>query len=156
MKSTIRNRAAALGIATVAGLAGLGLASGPAMAADASLADSSSQSASSGVDAQSVYYPTNSTDYANELVRAWGTDNTDRVEAFASGDVAEQLADHDGDDATHWDQTGGERTGDTTYVTYENTVTGEKMALGVSEKVIDDQNEWGSAPHAVTYVQFAD
>lgn len=151
MKSTIRNRAAALGVATVAGLAGLGLATGPAMAAD-----TSTQAAASDVGTQSVYYPTNSTDYANELVRAWGTDNADRVEAFASEDVAKQLADHDSENATQWKQNGGERTGDTTYVFYENSVSGEKLVLGVSEKAIDDQNDWGSAPHAVNYIQFAD
>ena len=68
MKYSVRNRAAALGIATVAGLAGLGLASGQAVAADASAADSSSQSADSSADTQSVYYPTEPVKYADELV----------------------------------------------------------------------------------------
>ncbi|WP_181276172.1 hypothetical protein [Brevibacterium oceani] len=156
MKTTIRNRAAALGIATFAGLTGVGLATGPAMAADASGADSSSQSAASDVDTQSVYYPTDTVKYADELVRAWGQGATDRVEAFASPQVAEELAEHGDDNVTHWDRVGAEGAAGTTYVDYENTVTGEKMSLGVAnEAVSNPDNEWGT-PNGVHKVQFED
>ncbi|UVI36612.1 hypothetical protein [Brevibacterium spongiae] len=156
MKNTIRNRAAALGIATVAGLAGLGLAGGPAMAADASVADSSSHSADSRVDTQSVYYPTDPVKYADELVIAWGQGATDRVEAFASPQVAEKLAAHGDDNVTHWDRVGAEGAAGTIYVDYENTVTGEKMSLGVpNEAVSNPDNEWGT-PNGVHKVQFDD
>ncbi|HJE76731.1 MAG TPA: hypothetical protein K8V74_02150 [Brevibacterium epidermidis] len=156
MKYSVRNRAAALGISTVAGLAGLGLASGPAVAADASAADSSSQSADSGADTQSVYYPTEPVKYADELVRAWGQGDTDRVEAFASTKVAEELQAHSDDEVTHWDRVGGEGAAGTTYVDYENSVTGEKMSLGMpTEAVVDADDEWGT-PNAVNKVQFED
>ncbi len=151
MKSAIRNRAAALAVATVAGLAGLGLATGPAMAAD-----SSSQSTDSGVGTQSVYYPTDPVKYADELVRAWGQGDTDRVEAFASPQVAEELQAHSDDEATHWTRVGAEGAAGTTYVDYENTVTGEKMWLGMpTEAVVNPDDEWGT-PNAVHKVQFED
>lgn len=156
MKSTIRNRAAALAIAGAAGLTGIGLASGPAMAADAAQAGSSSQSSDAGVGTQSVYYPIEAGKYADELVIAWGQGNTDRVEAFASADVADTLAEHGDEDGTHWKNIGAEGAAGTTYLDYENTVTGEKMSLGVSNEAIADQNEWGAAPHAVHQVQFDD
>ncbi|MGC3021769.1 hypothetical protein [Brevibacterium sp. FAM 24630] len=95
MKSRMRNRAAALGIATVTGLAGIGFVGGPAMAADTSSAKSSSETSDSGVGTQSVYYPTVPVTYADELVRAWGQGATDRVEAFASPKVAKALANHE-------------------------------------------------------------
>lgn len=154
MKSTIRNRAAALGIATVAGLTGVGLTTGPVMAADASLADSSSQSAASDVGTQSIYYPIEAGKYADELVIAWGQDNTDRVEAFATDEVAEKLADHGDENGSHWRNSGAEGAAGTTYITYRNTKTGEKMTLGVSNQAIGDQDEWGAAPHAVYRVDF--
>ncbi|WP_166969585.1 hypothetical protein [Brevibacterium atlanticum] len=156
MKSTIRNRAAALGIATVAGLAGLGLAGGPALAADASTAGASSEASDSGVGTQSVYYPTDTVKYADELVRAWGQGNTDRVEAFASSQVAEELAEHGDANGTHWDRVGAEGAAGTVYVDYENTVTGEKMSLGVAnEAVTNPDDEWGT-PNGVHKVQFED
>lgn len=154
MKYTIRNRAAALGIATVAGLTGLGLASGPAMAVDSGAASSSAQSSASDVDTQSVYYPIEAGKYADELVIAWGQDNTARVEAFASAEVAEKLADHGGENGSHWRNSGAEGAAGTTYITYRNTETGEKMTLGVSNEAIADQDEWGAAPHAVHQVKF--
>ncbi|MCS4594654.1 hypothetical protein KTJ89_16810 [Brevibacterium sediminis] len=154
MKPTIRTRTAALGIATVAGLAGLGLASGPAMAADSGAADASTQSAATDVDTQSIYYPIEAGKYADELVIAWGQDNTDRVEAFANDEVAEKLSDHGNDDGSHWRNSGAEGAAGTTYITYRNTETGEKMTLGVSNQAIGDQDEWGAAPHAVHQVKF--
>lgn len=154
MKTTIRHRAAALGIAAVAGLTGLGLATGPAMAADSGAADSSNRSAASDVDTQSVYYPTDPVKYADELVVAWGQGDTDRVEAFASPQVAEKLEAHGDDDVTHWDRVGGEGAAGTTYVEYENTVTGETMTLGLpTEAVTNPDDEWGT-PNAVHKVQF--
>lgn len=154
MKSTIRNRAAAVGIATVAGLAGLGLATGPAMAADSGAANSSAQSAATDVDTQSIYYPIEAGKYADELVIAWGQDNTERVEAFASDEVAKKLADHGNEDGSNWRNSGAEGAAGTTYITYRNTETGEKMTLGVSNQAIGDQDEWGAAPHAVYRVDF--
>ena len=156
MKYSVRNRAAALGIATVAGLTGLGLAAGPAMATDSGAASSSAQSVASDVDTQSVYYPTDPVKYADELVRAWGQGDTDRVEAFASSKVAEELEAHSDDEVTHWDRVGGEGAAGSTYVDYENTVTGEKMSLGMpTEAVVDPDDEWGT-PNAVNKVQFED
>ncbi|MBM6590596.1 hypothetical protein [Brevibacterium sp. RIT 803] len=150
MKTTIRNRTAALGIAAVAGLAGIGLASGPALAAPAP-----AEGTSSAADAapQSVHFPTDTGIYADELVRAWGADNADRVEAFASPQVVEALNEHGNEDATHWVRTGGDGAAGTIYSTYENTVTGETMSVGVSNEEVSNGGEWG-APHGVHKVQF--
>jgi hypothetical protein len=154
MKNPVSNRAAALGIATVAGLTGLGLAAGPAMATDSGGASSSAQSVASDVDTQSVYYPTDPVKYADELVRAWGQGDTDRVEAFASSKVAEELEAHSDDEVTHWDRVGGEGAAGSTYVDYENTVTGEKMSLGMpTEAVVNPDDEWGTS-NAVDKISF--
>ncbi|HCG54850.1 MULTISPECIES: hypothetical protein [Brevibacterium] len=150
MKTTIRNHAAALGIAAVASLAGIGLASGPALAAPAP-----AEGTSTAADAapQSVHFPTDTGIYADELVRAWGADNADRVEAFASPQVVEALNEHGNEDATHWVRTGGDGAAGTIYSTYENTVTGETMSVGVSNDEVSNGGEWG-APHGVHKVQF--
>ena len=124
------------------------------MAADSGAADASTQSAATDVDTQSIYYPIEAGKYADELVIAWGQDNTDRVEAFANDEVAEKLSDHGNDDGSHWRNSGAEGAAGTTYITYRNTETGEKMTLGVSNQAIGDQDEWGAAPHAVHQVKF--
>src|SRR5699024_12520601 len=130
-KSTIRNRATALGVATATGLAGIAFASGPALAGGAGLADSTSQTAAADSDTQSVHFPTDPTSYADELVRAWGNGNTDRVEAFTSPGVVDELDAHRDDNVTHWDRMGTEGAAGTTYGDDVNTVTGETMSLGL-------------------------
>ncbi|GAA1854221.1 hypothetical protein [Brevibacterium marinum] len=153
MKTTIRNRAAAAGIATVTGfaaVAGLGLAAGPALATPSPAAATAAD-----VQPQSVHFPTDTVRYADELVRAWGAGNTDRVEAFASPHVVGVLSDHGNENATHWVQTGSEGAAGTIYVDYENTVTGEKMSVGVANEAVSNGGEWGE-PHGVHKVQFTD
>lgn len=153
MKSTIRNRATAFGVATVTGLAGIAFASGPALADSAGLADSTSQTAAADSDTQSVHFPTDPTTYADELVRAWGNGNTDRVEAFASPGVVDELDAHRDDNVTHWDRMGTEGAAGTTYVDYVNTVTGETMSLGLPTEAVHNGGERGE-PHAVHSVRF--
>lgn len=124
------------------------------MAADASSAGTSTEASDAGVGTQSVYYPTNPVTYADELVRAWGQGDTDRVEAFASPQVAKALAGHGNDNGTHWDRVGAEGAAGTTYVDYENTVSGEKMWLALpTEAISDPDNEWGT-PNGVHQVHF--
>lgn len=153
MKSTIRNRATALGLATVTGLAGIAFAGGPALADGAGLAGSTSQTAAADAATQSVHFPTDPTTYADELVRAWGNGNTDRVEAFASPGVVDELESHSDDNVTHWDRTRTEGAAGTTYVNYVNTVTGETMALGLPTEAVHNGGEWGE-PHAVHSIEF--
>ncbi|MDN5661366.1 MAG: hypothetical protein L0G72_11415, partial [Brevibacterium aurantiacum] len=141
MKTTIRNRAAALGITAVAGLAGIGLASGPALAAPAPAAVTSTAADAA---PQSVHYPTDTGIYADELVRAWGADNSERVEAFASPQVVEALNEHGSKNATHWVRTGGDGAAGTIYSDYENTVTGETMSVGVANEEVSNGGEWGA------------
>ena len=148
MKTTIRNRAAAVAIATVAGLAGIGVASGPALAAPAPSATTTADA-----EPQSVHYPTDTSIYADELVRAWGAGNTDRVEGFATPQVVDALSDHGNEDATHWVKTGSDGAAGTIYSDYENTATGETMSVGVSNEEVSTGGEWG-APHGVHKVQF--
>lgn len=150
MKTTIRNRAAALGIAGIAGLAGIGLASGTALVTSPSAAATTEAQ-----QPQSVHYPTDAVDYADELVIAWGAGNISRVQAFASKDAVAVLSGHGNADATHWDRTGAEGAAGTTYVDYENTVTGQTMAVGVSSEAVSNGGEWGE-PHGVHSVQFSD
>lgn len=146
MKTTIRNRAAALTIAAVAGVSGIALASGPALAAPAAVT-------SADASPQSVHYPTDTSIYADELVRAWGADNTERVEGFATPEVVETLNEHRAENAKHWVRTGGDGAAGTIYSTYKNTATGETMSVGVSNEEVSNGGEWG-APHGVHKVQF--
>ena len=155
MKTTTRNRAASLGIAAIAGLAGIGLASGPALAASAPAEASSAETVSADVGTQSVYYPTDAVKYADELVVAWGRGNMSRVEGFASANVFSELSNHGSDEAKHWKRVGGEGAAGTTWVDYENTVTGEKMGVGVSTEAVHNGGEWGT-PHGVHKIQFTD
>lgn len=150
MKTTIRNRAAALGIATVAGLAGVGLATGPAMADSAG-----SASASSSADQQSADFPSDTKEYADELVKAWGADDITRVKEFASSDAVDTLIDHGNDYGKHWKYTGSEGAAGTAWNEYKNTVTGETMSVAVSNVDPDDGGRRGEA-HAVGTVQFDD
>ncbi|MDN5807347.1 MAG: hypothetical protein L0H76_08885, partial [Brevibacterium sp.] len=143
MKTTIRNRAAAVAIAGIASLAVIGLASGPALAASPSAATTAAQQP------QSVHYPTDAADYADELVIAWGQGNISRVEAFASKGAIAVLSNHGNADATHWDRTGVEGAAGTTYVNYENTVTGETMAVGVSSEAA--ANGEANAVHKIQF-----
>lgn len=46
------------------------------------------------------------------------------------------------ENATHWDHTGGEGAGSTTYLDYENTVTGERLSVGVSNHVLENGDGW--------------
>src|SRR5699024_6075802 len=131
MKSTIRNRATAFGVATVTGLAGIAFASGPALADSAGLADSTSQSAAADSGTQSVHFPTDPTTYATPFVRTWVNGNPDRVEAFTSPGVVDELDAHRDDTVTHWDRMGTEGAAGTTYVDYVNTVTGVFLSVGV-------------------------
>ncbi|MGO1629664.1 MAG: hypothetical protein ACTHX2_12690, partial [Microbacterium sp.] len=127
MKTTIRNRAAAAGVAAVAGLAGIGLASGPALAASPPTAATAADHVP-----QSVHFPTDPGLYADELVRAWGAGNTERVEGFATPEVVETLNEHGAEDAKPWVRTGGDGAAGTIYSTYKNTATGETMSVGVA------------------------
>lgn len=135
MKTNIRNRVAALAIAGIAGLAGIGLAGGPALAAPASTVTTSDATP------QSVHFPTDTGVYADELVRAWGAGNTDRVEAFASTQAVDVLGEHGNENATHWVKTGSNGAAGTIYSEYENTVTGETMSVGVANEEVSTGDE---------------
>lgn len=144
MKTTIRHRAAALGIAGIAGLAGVGLASGPALATSTSAAATSTAH-----QPQSVHYPTDAAKYADELVIAWGQGNFSRVEAFASDHAVAELSAHGNANATHWNRTGGQGAAGTIYLDYENTVTGEKLSVGVASEAAS--NGEANAVHKINF-----
>src|SRR5699024_4203839 len=153
MKSTIRNRATAFGVATVTGLAGIAFASGPALADSAGLADSTSQSAAADSGTQSVHFPTDPTTYADGLVRAWGNGNTDRVEAFNSPGGVDELDAHRDGHGTHSECRGPEVAAGQTYVDYVSTATGETTSLGLPTEAVHNAGERGE-PHAVHGVRF--
>lgn len=155
MKTTLRNRAAALGVATVASLAGVGLATGPTLAAPAAAAVAADASSGSDAGTQSVHYPTDTGIYADELVRAWGSGDTERVEGFATPQVVDALNEHGDDNASHWVKTGMDGAMGTIFSDYKNTVTGERMSVGVANEQVSDGGEWGS-PHGVHQISFFD
>lgn len=151
MKTTIRNRAAALGVAAVAGLAGIGLASGPALAAPAP-----ESATSAGAESESVRYPTDSGEYADAFVRAWGAGDMDRVASLSTPQVVDMLKEHGNENATHWVQTGGDGAAGTYWIDYKNTVTGETMNVPVANVEGPNGGENLGSSHAIHNVQFPD
>src|SRR5699024_8861729 len=120
MKSTIRNRATAFGVATVTGLAGIAFAGGPALADSAGLADSTSQTAAADSDTQSAHLPTDPPTSADELDRGAGNGTHGPVAASAAAGVVDEPHAHSDDNVTHWDRMGTERAAGTTDVDYVN------------------------------------
>lgn len=146
MNTTIRNRLAALGVAAVAGLAGGAVAGGPALASpNADAATTAVQQSQSADDA------TNAVTYADQLVIAWGNGSTDVVESHADESVVDTLSAHGNAHATHWDRVGSEGAAGTTYVDYENTVTGEQLSVGVASAAVANGED-----KAVHTIKFSD
>lgn len=128
MKTSIRNRATALGIAAAAGLAGIGITAGPA------LASIDSTPAATAAATQSSGHPTNSLKYADKLVRAFGVGSDVDVERLATDAVVKTLSEHGDAHAGRWHRIAADSAAGSTYVAYTNLDTGEKMTLGVSNE----------------------
>lgn len=90
--------------------------------------------------------PTVPTDYADALVRAWGSGEQATVERLASPEAVQGLGDH-GD--AHWDQTSAEGAAGSTIVTYTNTESGDTLELRV-----DNQTASQGAEHAVAEARY--
>ncbi|UVI37349.1 hypothetical protein [Brevibacterium spongiae] len=136
MPTTIHSRVAALGIAAVAGFAALGMSAGPASASP------EAQSAAGTVQApQSSGYPAAASDYADELVQAWGNGDDIDVGELAAPSVVDGLADHGDEHATHWARIAADGDSIWTDVVYENSVSHEVMALTVANKTAEVDEE---------------
>lgn len=146
MRTSLRKRAAALGIATVAGLAGIGVTAGPALAST----DSTSV-ATTAKDTQSSGHPTTSLKYADDLVRAFGVGSDVEVEKLATDAVVKTLSEHGDAHASRWHRIAADSAAGSTYVAYTNLDTGEMMTLGVS----NEKSAKGSN-HAVRQIRFDD
>lgn len=150
MNTSIRNRAAALAIAASASLAGIGIAGGPALAspnaetnAEVTVGDAGEQKPAS------AKYPTDPVDYADELVRAVGADDRDRVSELATGDARAALYSHDYRYQDPWVRTESRVHGDTEYVDYTNTNTQTRLSVSVRIETVAD-----AQPDAVYSVEF--
>ena len=148
MNSTIRNRAAALAIAAIAGFAGVGATGGSALASSGSHAGSGSEAAVA-LETQSDGHPKASSAYADKLVRAWGNGSDIEVGELAAKGVVDVLDEHGDKHATHWDRIAADADESWTDVVYENTVTHELMTLTVSNNTAEVDEE-----QAVRYISF--
>jgi hypothetical protein len=147
MSTIIRSRAAALGIAAVAGIASLGVTAGPASAATGS----ESATPASAQAPQSSGYPTSAFDYADELVTAYGNGDDATMDDLATQDVVDALAEHFDAHTKRWHRTAADSGMGHTWVSYTNLDTHEVMILSVRIELAAD----GKAD-AVRQVQFGD
>ncbi|GAA1873540.1 hypothetical protein [Brevibacterium marinum] len=152
MNTTIRNRAAALSVAAVVGVAGVAITGGSALASTNSPTDSGSSAEVSGaVAAHSDGYPANASGYADELVRAWAVGSDAAVGEYATPDVVEALSEHGDEHATQWDRVAADGAAESSSVVYKNTATGELLTFDVDNEAATH----GDHP-AVHHVQFKD
>lgn len=152
MNTTVRNRAAALGIAAVAGIAGVGAAGGSGLASTSPQAGSGSNAeVNVALGTQSDGHPANASDYADELVRAWGVGSDAEVGEHATPGVVEALSEHGDEFAAKWDRITADGAAGSSYVVYKNKTTGELMTFTVNnEAAAHDEHQ------AVHHIQFKD
>lgn len=143
MTTTIRNRAAALGIAAVAGLATVGLASGPA------LASTNSDTTTPAQDSQSEELPTSPADYADDFVSAYGVGDKDKVAELANDNAYTALYHHQHGSADRWDRRSAQSRAGTTYVVYKNLETKGRLTVSVNNETASHGEE-----DAVTSIEF--
>lgn len=152
MNTTIRNRAAALSLAAIAGLAGVSLTGGTALASTNSPTDSGSGAeVSVASDAHSDGYPRNASGYADALVKAWGAGSDAEVNEYATPGVVEALSEHGDEHATQWDRIAADGSADSSSVVYKNKATGELLTFDVDNEAATH----GDHP-AVHHVHFKD
>lgn len=150
MNTTIRNCAAALGVAALAGFAGVASTGGSALAATGAQAEAaSSSSAGVAVGAHSDGHPTNASGYADELVRVWGAGSEDEVSEYATPGVVEALAKHDEGHAAQWTRIAADGTGESSSVVYKNKATEELLTF-----VVDNEAATHGYHPAVHHVRF--
>lgn len=132
MKTTIRKQAAALAIAALAGIAGVGVAGGSALATTDTEADPASSLVAVG--AHSDGHPTNASGYADALVSAWGVGSDKEVKEYATPGVVEAMSEHGDEFATKWDRIAADGVGKTSSVVYKNKATGELLTFDVDNE----------------------
>ena len=152
MNTTIRNRAAALGIAAIAGLAGVAITGGSALAsASPQSGHGSSAQTAVAADAQSDGHPGKASKYADELMRAWDLGSDAEVAKHATPGVVEAMTDHGDEHASRWDRIAAEGTVASTSVVYKNKTTGELLTF-----TVDNHNAALGKAHAIHHIQFRD
>lgn len=70
--------------------------------------------------------------WADHLVRAWGRGDSWTASYYATSSVLNRLFAHADPGGPSWARVSAEGAAGTTYVTYRDTATGERMTLGVS------------------------
>lgn len=91
--------------------------------------------------------PTVPTDYADTLVRAWGSGDQPTMQRLATDEVIHTLGDRGG---PSWEQTSAEGAAGSTIVTYTNTEDGDTLALRVQNSAVSAGEE-----HAVVEATYA-
>lgn len=143
MNTTIRNRAAALGIAAVAGVATVGLASGPA------LASTSSETTTTAQKSPSEEFPTNPVDYADDFVSAYGVGDKGTVAELANDTAYTALYAHHHPHADRWDRKSSHSRAGTTHAVYTNVETKGRLTVSVNNETASHGEE-----DAVTSIEF--
>lgn len=143
MRTSNRNRAAALGIAAAASVAAVSLASGPA------LASTSSDTTTPAQQAQDREFPTNPTDYADDFVSAFGVGDKEKVAELATDSTYTALYAHPHPHADRWDRTSSQSRAGTTYVSYFNTEDKGRLTVSVKNETASHGDE-----DAVTSIEF--
>lgn len=125
MSTLLRSRIAALGIAAVAGFASLG-AAGPVSAATGT--DSTPGAAEA---PQSSGHPIGASEYADNLVIAYGVGDGRTMDDLATENVVDALDDHGSAHAKRWHRTAADSGAGHTWVSYTNLDTHEVMTVTV-------------------------
>lgn len=93
--------------------------------------------------------PDDATSYADALVRAWGAGRHAEAARYATPRAVRQLFGHADPGGAHWDQVGTQGAAGTIYVSYRDTVSGDRVTLAVGNIAVGQQQE-----HAVREVRF--
>lgn len=145
MPTFISTHAAKWGVATLAGLASLGLAVGPpATSADSAPASSAAQAP------QSSGHPKGAVKYADRLITAYGIGDAVVVDQLATKNVVAALAEHNDGHAKRWHRTSADSGKGYTWVSYTNLDTHEVMNLTVRNAIAADKG--GDAVREVEFV----
>lgn len=87
-------------------------------------------------------------EWSDRLVRAWGSGHHGDVGYYATPGVARALFKTADPGGTHWARIASDSIAGTTYVTYQDTVTSDRITIGVDEEKLS-----GGRAHAANHVE---
>ncbi|MGH3447189.1 MAG: hypothetical protein ACRDQA_19405 [Nocardioidaceae bacterium] len=94
--------------------------------------------------------PTNASDYADALVRAWGVGARASAGHYAQPHAVHQLFSHADPGGSQWRRTTSEGAAGTIYVSYHNDANGQRLTLAVT-----NMRAGQGKPHAVRGARFS-